>query len=120
MFNNKIKKWFIIDYYLLFYNSNLYERIVVLEQSNIEKDKDIERLNQNNAIKDKDIERLSEMVNNLIIEFTETKTTIPLVICNGVYVWRFKNFMEALKSMREKPNTLYYTPGFYTSAAGYK
>jgi len=99
---------------------NLYERIVVLEQSNIEKDKDIERLNQNNAIKDKDIERLSEMVNNLIIEFTETKTTIPLVICNGVYVWRFKNFMEALKSMREKPNTLYYTPGFYTSAAGYK
>ncbi|XP_029347356.1 TNF receptor-associated factor 3, partial [Acyrthosiphon pisum] len=48
---------------------NLYERIVVLEQSNIEKDKDIERLTQKNAIKDKDIEQLSQMVNNLIVKF---------------------------------------------------
>ncbi|CAH1724243.1 TNF receptor-associated factor 6-like [Aphis gossypii] len=103
---------------------NLYERIVVLEQSNIEKDKDIERLSQKNTIKDKDIERLSQMVNNLIVEFAQSQNAISLITsitCNGVYIWRFENFMESLKSMREKPlQTRYYTPGFYTSSAGYK
>lgn len=91
----------------------------MLEQSNIEKDKDIERLNQNNASKSKDIERLSQMVNNLIIEFEQTKTSIPLIICNGVHVWRFGNFMESLKLMKEKKKK-FYTPGFLTSAKGYK
>jgi len=99
----------------------LYERIVVLEQSNIEKDKDIERLTQKNAIKDKDIEQLSQMVNNLIVKFDQSQNAISLITCNGVYIWRFENFMESLKSMREKPlQTQYYTPGFYTSSAGYK
>jgi len=94
---------------------------VVLEQSNIEKDKDIEHLNQKNAIKDKDIERLSQMVNNLIVEFTQSQNAISLRTCNGVYIWRFENFMESLKSMREKPlHKQYYTPGFYTSSTGYK
>ncbi|XP_015368907.1 PREDICTED: TNF receptor-associated factor 6-like [Diuraphis noxia] len=100
---------------------NLYERIVVLEQSNIEKDKDIERLNQKNAVKDKDIEQLSQMVNNLIAEFGQSQNAISLITCNGVYIWRFENFMESLKSMRERPSqTRYYTPGFYTSSTGYK
>lgn len=103
----------------MFYFSNLYERIVVLEQINIEKDKDIERLNQNNAMKDKDIEQLSQTVNNLIIELGQTQNAISLVTCNGVYVWRFENFMESLKLMKEKQKR-YYTPGFYTSSAGYK
>lgn len=99
----------------------MYERIVVLEQSNIEKDKDIERLNQNNSLKDKHIERLSQTVNNLIKEFTQIQSAISLITCNGVYVWRFENFKESLKLMREKPlQTRYYTPGFYTSSAGYK
>lgn len=107
--------YFIID------NSNLYERIVVLEQSNIEKDKDIERLNRIMITKDNDIERLSRMINDVIGEFKQTKNAISLVTCNGVYVWRFGNFMESLKLMREKPlKTRFYTPGFYTSSAGYK
>lgn len=93
----------------------------MLEQSNIEKDKDIERLNQKNAINEKDIERLSKMVNNLIIEFGQSQNAISLTTCNGVYIWRFENFMESLNSMREKPlQTRYYTPGFYTSSTGYK
>lgn len=92
-----------------------------MEQSNIEKNKDIERLNQKNTMKDKDIERLSQMVNNLIVEFAQSQNAISLITCNGVYIWRFENFMESLKSMREKPlQTRYYTPGFYTSSAGYK
>lgn len=95
-----------------------------MEQSNIEKDKDIERLNQKNTIKDKDIERLSQMVNNLVVEFAQSQNAISLITSitsNGVYIWRFENFMESLKSMREKPlQTRYYTPGFYTSSAGYK
>jgi len=98
---------------------NLYERIVVLEQSNIEKDKDIERLNQNHAIKDKDIERLGQTINNLIVEFKQTQSTMVLQMCNGMYVWRFGNFMEALKLMKDKAMR-YYTPGFYTSSTGYK
>lgn len=102
-----------------FCNSNLYQRIVVLEQSNIEKDKDIERLNQNHAIKDKDIERLNQTINNLIIEFKQTQSAISLLTCNGMYVWRFENFMEALKLMKDK-GIKYYTPGFYTSSTGYK
>ncbi|VVC28103.1 Hypothetical protein CINCED_3A015109 [Cinara cedri] len=86
---------------------NLYERIVVLEQSNIEKDKDIERLNQ--------------MVNNLTLEFSRNQNEIFLVTCNGVYVWRFTKFMETLKLMREKPSqTQRYSEGFYTSSTGYK
>jgi len=92
-----------------------------LEQSNIEKDKDIERLNQKNAVKDKDIEQLSQMVNNLIVEFGQSQNAISLITCNGVYIWRLENFMESLKSMRERPlQTRYYTPGFYTSSTGYK
>jgi len=92
-----------------------------LEQSNIEKDKDIERLNQKNAIKDKNIEQLSQMVNNLIVEFGQSQNAISLITCNGVYIWRFENFMESLKLMRERPSqTRYYTPGFYTSSTGYK
>lgn len=92
-----------------------------MEQSNIEKDKDIERLNQKNAVKNKDIEQLSQMVNNLIVEFGQSQNAISLITCNGVYIWRFENFMESLKSMRERPlQTRYYTPGFYTSSTGYK
>ncbi|XP_050436961.1 TNF receptor-associated factor 6 isoform X2 [Adelges cooleyi] len=100
---------------------NLYERIVVLEQSNIEKDKDIKRLSQNNDEKNKDQERLSHMINNLSMELMQIQTNLSLATCNGVYVWRFENFMESFKLMKEKPlKTRYYTPGFYTSAAGYK
>lgn len=92
-----------------------------MEQSNIEKDKDIDCLNRSNAIKDKDIEQLSQMVNNLIVEFGQSQNAISLITCNGVYIWRFEQFMESLKSMREKPlHTRYYTPGFYTSSTGYK
>lgn len=90
-----------------------------MEQSNIEKDKDLERLNQNNATKEKDIERLSQMINHLSIELTQTKMDLSLTICNGVYVWRFHNFKESLQLMKEK-NQRFYTPGFYTSTAGYK
>jgi len=92
---------------------------VILEQSNIEKDKDIVRLNQNLVIKDKDIEQLSETINNLIIEFKHTQNAILLLTCNGIYVWRFEHFTEALKLMKDKA-TRYYTPGFYTSSTGYK
>lgn len=99
--------------------SNLYERIVILEQSNIEKDKDIERLSQNNASKDKDIEKLSQKVTNLIKDFDQTKADLSLMTCNGVHVWRFENFIESLKLMKEKQQK-FYTPGFFTSARGYK
>lgn len=92
-----------------------------MEQSNIEKDKDIERLNQNIAIKDKDIEQLGKMVNNLTKDFAKTQNTISQVVCNGEYVWRIKEFMESLKLMRDKTlQTKYYTHGFYTSSTGYK
>lgn len=92
-----------------------------MEQSNIEKDKDIERLNQNNASKDKDIEKLTQMVNTLTIDLSHIQNTIPSIICNGVYVWRFENFKQSLKLMKEKPLLKhYYSSGFYTSSAGYK
>lgn len=92
-----------------------------MEQSNIEKDKDIERLSQNNAIKDKEIERLNQMSNNFIKEFAKIQNTISQVVCNGVHVWRIKDFKESLKLMRDKTlQTKYYTPGFYTSSTGYK
>lgn len=92
-----------------------------MEQSNIEKDKDIERLNQITAVKDQHIEQLNQMVNNLTESLARTKEEISLVTCNGVYVWRFVNFMENLKSMRDNQlQSQYYTPGFYTSSAGYK
>lgn len=99
----------------------MYERIVVLEQSNIEKDKDIERLNENLTIRNKDNEQLIQMVNNLNIELKQTQSAISLVTCNGIYIWRFENIMETLKLLRENPSTTrYYTPGFYTSSTGYK
>lgn len=104
--------------YFIFHNSNLYERIVVLEQSNIEKDKNIQQIT---AAKDQKIEQLNQMVNNLTLDLARTKEQISLVTCNGVHVWRFANFMENLKLMRENPlQCRYYTPGFYTSSAGYK
>lgn len=96
----------------------MYERIVVLEQSNIEKDKNIQQIT---TVKDQEIEQLNQMVNNLTLDLARTKEKISLVTCNGVHVWRFVNFMENLTSMRENPlHCLYYTPGFYTSSAGYK
>lgn len=61
------------------------------------------------------------MVNNLILELSRTQNKILLVTCNGVYVWRFTKFMEALKLMRENPSQIrQYSEGFYTSSTGYK
>lgn len=55
------------------------------------------------------------------MEFAQTQNEISLATCNGVYVWRFEQFMDSLKLMREKPlQTRFYTSGFYTSSAGYK
>lgn len=111
----------IFKYYYSPFSSNLFERIVVLEQSSIEKDKDIKRLIENNNEKNKNIEQLKELVNNLSLELSQSQNLVSLATCNGVYVWRFEHFMESFKLMKEKPlNTRFYTPGFYTSSSGYK
>lgn len=40
--------------------------------------------------------------------------------CNGCYIWYFNDFKNKINAMRESPGVMHYSPGFYTSANGYK
>lgn len=85
---------------------NLYERIVVLEQQNRE---------------------LTICVSNQKNQLTTLQTALRysqeegcLRNCNGVYIWRLKNFQEELQSMMSEPLKMLYSPGFYTGPNGYR
>lgn len=39
---------------------------------------------------------------------------------NGCYIWYFNDFKNKINAMRENPHLMHYSPGFYTSANGYK
>lgn len=78
---------------------SLYERIVLLEQSSREQEIKLTQLKEENL--------------QLKLEYTSR-------LCGGVYVWVVNNFSHRYATMKQDPNTMFYSPGFYTSYAGYR
>lgn len=86
-------------------NSNLlkllYERIVLLEQSKLE---------------------LEIKVNKLEIEVKQTveiEDNVTLKLCNGIYYWKLDGFKSKLEEMVET-NRYLYSARFYSSCYGYR
>uniref|UniRef100_A0A1B6J2U8 RING-type E3 ubiquitin transferase n=1 Tax=Homalodisca liturata TaxID=320908 RepID=A0A1B6J2U8_9HEMI len=85
---------------------SLYERLVLLEQSNREQEIQITSLRAQ-------VGRLTEENENL-------KYNIPLQFCNGVCVWTIDKFQEKYSSMTQDYQRCFYSPSFTTSYVGYK
>ncbi len=79
----------------------LYERIVVLEQQNREKDAKIEKLTQ-------------EMAKTCLAGDIQARYS------NGVLVWQITQFHSKINAMRADPNKMYYSSEVFTSAHGYR
>lgn len=79
----------------------LYERIVVLEQQNREKDAKIEKL-------------------TLDMSKACLSSDILARYSNGVLVWQITQFHSKIKSMRADPNKMYYSNEVFTSPHGYR
>lgn len=73
----------------------LYERIVVLEQQNREKDAQIEKLKK-------------------------ACLAIQSQYSGGVLVWQITEFTSKIKAMRADPNKMYYSSDTFTSPSGYR
>ncbi|ENN73928.1 TNF receptor-associated factor 6 [Dendroctonus ponderosae] len=80
----------------------LYEKIIFLEQKTREQD----------II----IANMSEQISN----HSSTISNFQQRYCNGCFIWHFNDFKNKIKAMRENPRIMHYSPGFYTSAYGYK
>ncbi|XP_060532304.1 TNF receptor-associated factor 6 [Cylas formicarius] len=80
----------------------LYEKIVMLEQKTREQDIIIANMSQQ------------------ISSYNLTVTKFQQRYCNGCYIWYFNDFKTKISTMRENPGIFHYSPGFYTSAYGYK
>lgn len=79
----------------------LYERIVVLEQQNREKDAQIEKLSQ-------------EMKKTCLANDIQARYS------GGVLVWQITDFTSKIKAMRADPNKMYYSSDTFTSPNGYR
>lgn len=80
---------------------SLYERIVVLEQQNREKDAQIEKLSR-------------EMAKTSLTADIEARYS------GGVLVWQITEFTAKIKAMRADPNKMYYSSDTFTSPNGYR
>ncbi|KAJ3658436.1 hypothetical protein Zmor_010171 [Zophobas morio] len=80
----------------------LYEKVVLLEQKTREQD----------II----IANMSEQISSLNLSMTK----MHLRYCNGCYLWYFNEFKNKINSMRNDSRIMHYSPGFYTSANGYR
>lgn len=80
----------------------MYERIVVLEQSNREQNHKIEKLNQH--------------VNKLLSQ----QDVVDPKYSNGVIVWRITQFRSKIDAMNANPNIMFYSNESFTSPYGYK
>lgn len=78
---------------------SLYERIVVLEQQNREKDAQIEKLT---------------------LDMKRTCLANEARYSGGVLVWQIKDFVSKVKAMRDDPNKMYYSNDIFTSPNGYR
>ncbi|KAK9873052.1 hypothetical protein WA026_020786 [Henosepilachna vigintioctopunctata] len=80
----------------------LYEKIVILEQKTREQD----------II----IANMSEQIQSLPLTISE----MSLRYCDGCYIWYFNDFNNQIGLMKNDIRIMHYSPGFYTSANGYK
>ncbi|KAJ6646612.1 TNF receptor-associated factor 6 [Pseudolycoriella hygida] len=79
----------------------LYERIVVLEQQNREKDAQIEKLTK-------------DMTKVCLVSEIEARYS------GGVLVWQITQFNSKVQAMRSDPNKMYYSNETFTSPHGYR
>lgn len=79
----------------------LYERIVVLEQQNREKDAKIEKLSH-------------DLAKNCLTSDMQARYS------SGVLVWKITQFQSKIKAMRADPNKMYYSNEVFTSPHGYR
>lgn len=84
----------------------LYERMVILEQANREKDIVIGNM--------------SKQLSAISIAERKRNNELVLRFCDGNYVWRVDNFRARLDAMLEDYSKMLYSPGFYTSPNGYR
>lgn len=86
-------------------NSNLlkllYERIVLLEQSKLELEIKVNKL-------ESDLKQTVEIEDN-----------VTLKLCNGIYYWKLDNFKSKLQEMTQT-NRYFYSARFYSSCYGYR
>ncbi|KAL1505856.1 hypothetical protein ABEB36_005318 [Hypothenemus hampei] len=80
----------------------LYEKIIFLEQKAREQD----------II----LSNMSEQISSHV----STISNFQQRYCNGCFIWYFNDFKAKIKSMRDNPRLMHYSPGFYTSSYGYK
>lgn len=80
----------------------LYEKIIFLEQKTREQD----------II----IANMSEQISSYNLSVMKLHQRY----CNGCYLWYFSDFKGKVNAMRENPHIMHYSPGFYTSANGYR
>lgn len=81
---------------------SMYERIVVLEQQNREKDLKLDKL-------------ILQMAKSTL----NTTTVNPRYSC-GVLVWKINQFQSKISAMSADPNAMFYSSEAYTSSHGYR
>nr|XP_018917969.1 PREDICTED: TNF receptor-associated factor 6 [Bemisia tabaci] len=84
----------------------LYERIVLLEQSNREQEAELRKSQQ--------------QVSSLSAELSVCKEHLSRIMHSGEYVWKINKFKLTLNRMLINPTYMYYSPYIYTSAYGYR
>lgn len=89
--------------------SDLFERLVRLEQNDREKQIKIDKLQS----------ELASAV-NLFSAATNIIKDLTARYCHGVFVWTIPDFSKLCKEMRKDPNRVKHSPGFYTDTFGYK
>lgn len=86
-------------------NSNLlkllYERIVLLEQSKLELEIKVNKLESN------------------LKQTVDIEDNVTLKLCNGTYYWKLDNFRSKLLEMTQT-NRYFYSACFYSSCYGYR
>ncbi|KAF5287900.1 hypothetical protein FQA39_LY04074 [Lamprigera yunnana] len=73
-------------------------------------------LEQKNREQDIIIANMSEQ----IASYNLTISQLTLRYCNGCYLWCITDFKNKINQMRTNHQIMHYSPGFYTSAYGYK
>lgn len=59
---------------------------------------------------------MSEQISSLNLSMSK----MHLRYCNGCYLWYFNEFKNKINAMRNDSHVMHYSPGFYTSANGYR
>ena len=84
---------------------DLFQRVVTLEQRNLEQTILLEEAKQSIRI------------------LKQTKTDLNNIegrYCRGKYLWKPKNFSSEIQKMQNNHDYVLYSPGFYTNIPGYK